>query len=118
MFIAVSVYGVVEIVTNDETVIVTPLDDGLVNVTPVIGLIDHVRAPVPEAVCDTENDPPDVNDFAPGFVNTGAVNTFPISCLPPTSRSSTFLYSVKQSHGSAVCDSYDVVCHGVDPDLT
>jgi hypothetical protein len=77
------VYGVVEIVTNGKTVTVTPLVDGLVNVTPVTGLIDHVRGPVPEAVCDTEKEPPDVNDFAPGFTNKGEANTFTISCLPP-----------------------------------
>jgi hypothetical protein len=66
------VYGVVEIVTSGETVTVTPLVDGLVNVTPVTGLIDHVRGPVPEVVCDTENEPPDVKDFGPGFTNAGS----------------------------------------------
>jgi hypothetical protein len=75
-------YDVVEN-ENGETVTVTPLVDGLVNVTPVIGLIDHVRAPVPEAVCETEKEPPPVKNFAPGFVNTGEFNTFPTSCLPP-----------------------------------
>jgi hypothetical protein len=54
-----------------ETVTVTPDVLAPDNMTPVVGVIDHVRAPVPVAVWVTENVPPFVNVFVPGFAKAG-----------------------------------------------
>jgi hypothetical protein len=57
-----------------ETVTVTPDVLAPDNITPVVGLIDQLSVPVPVAVCVTENVPPLVYDFVPGFANAGALN--------------------------------------------
>jgi hypothetical protein len=85
-FNAVSVYEVAEMLMYGETTTVTPLVEGFVSVTPVEGLIDQVRVPVPIAVCETEIDPPPLNDCVPGFANVGILKTLPelLVVVPPS----------------------------------
>jgi len=54
-----------------ETVTVTPDVLAPDNMTPVVGLIDQLSGPVPVAVWVTENVPPLVNVFVPGFAKAG-----------------------------------------------